>query len=39
MPLEWFRHRRLNHGNAKRTGSGVNRQPIQKRFHDQKKVS
>jgi len=38
MTLERFRHRRLNHGNAKRTGSGINRQPVQKRLHDQKKM-
>ena len=38
MPLERFTYRRLNHGDAKRTGSSVNRQPVQKRFHDQKKV-
>jgi hypothetical protein len=38
MPLERFRHRRLNHGDAKRTSCGVNRQPIQKRLHDQKKI-
>ena len=38
MPLERFTYRRLNHGDTKRTGSSVNRQPVQKRFHDQKKV-
>ena len=36
MTLKRFRHRRLSNGNAKRARSGKNRNPIQKRSHNQK---